>query len=174
MRVVVGTNNPVKVKAVENVFNRVYGNVEVEGRHVPSGVSPQPFNDETVKGAINRAKNAFALNGFDLSIGIEAGLWDIAGYTLDIQFCAIYDGNWMTIGCGSGFEYPSIVLGEVLAGKEVGEVMSKVAGIDGLGKKMGAIGYLTDGRLDRTSLTEQSVFMALVPRMKKELYNNDS
>ena len=58
MNVAVGSTNPVKIKAVENVFRRVYGEVTVEARKVASGVSPQPFGKETVKGAINRAKSA--------------------------------------------------------------------------------------------------------------------
>jgi inosine/xanthosine triphosphatase len=62
------------------------------------------------------------------------------------------------------------VLDDVMKGKEVGEVMSALTGIDSLGKKMGAIGFLSGGRLDRTGLTEQSVFMALIPRMNEKLY----
>ena len=50
MRVAVGSMNPVKVKAAENVFRRVYGDVQVEGVEVPSGVPSQPFGQETVRG----------------------------------------------------------------------------------------------------------------------------
>jgi inosine/xanthosine triphosphatase len=62
------------------------------------------------------------------------------------------------------------VLADVLAGREVGDVMSEIAGIEELGKKMGAIGYLSHGLIDRTQLTEQSVTMALIPRMNPRLY----
>ncbi|MCD1295361.1 inosine/xanthosine triphosphatase [Methanocella sp. CWC-04] len=172
MRIAVGTNNPVKVNAAENVFSSVFGDVTVDGINVPSGVPSQPFGNDTVKGAMNRAKNAYESGRYDYGVGIEAGLFDIEGYVIDVQYCAIFDGQWTTIGCGSGFEYPSLVLDEVLSGKEVGEVMSKFTGIDDLGKKMGAIGYLSNGMLDRTRLTEQSVFMALIPRMNKELYKH--
>ena len=172
MKVAVGSRNPAKVKAVENVFSRVYGDVEVEGVAAASEVPPQPFGEETVNGAINRAKNAFAAEKFDLSVGIEAGLFRISGYTIDVQYSAVYDGDWLTLGCGSGFEYPSAVLDEVLSGKEVGDVMSRVAGVENLGEKHGAIGFLSKGRLTRTQLTEQSVFMALIPRLNPQLYGH--
>ena len=147
----------------------MFGDVTVEGKDVASGVPSQPFGMDTVQGAINRAKAAFS-NEYDYGVGIEAGLFEVQGFMLDLQYCAVYDGKWLTLGCGSGFEYPPSVLDEVLAGKEVGEVMSRVAGVDDLGKKSGAIGFLSHGMLDRTTLTEQGVFMALIPRINKELY----
>jgi inosine/xanthosine triphosphatase len=169
MRIAVGSLNPVKIKAAENVFGRVFGPTVAEGKDVGSGVPSQPFGMDTVQGAINRAKAAFSKD-YDYGVGIEAGLFEVQGYMLDLQYCAVYDGSWLTLGCGSGFEYPPTVLNEVLAGKEVGEVMSRVAGVDDLGKKSGAIGFLSKGMLDRTALTEQGVFMALIPRINKELY----
>lgn len=169
MRVAIGTNNPVKVKAAENVFRRVFGDVSVDGVPVNSGVPAQPFGQETVLGAINRAKAAYSPK-YDYGVGIEAGLFEVEGFMIDLQYCAIYDGDWLTLGCGSGFEYPPIVLDEVLGGKEVGEVMSRVAGVENLGEKQGAIGFLSKDMLTRTQLTEQSVFMALIPRMNRELY----
>jgi inosine/xanthosine triphosphatase len=171
MKVAVGTNNPVKQKAVENVFSRIFGNVTVDARNVSSGVPPQPFGSDTVKGAITRAKNAYKSGKYDYGVGIEAGLSDVEGFILDIQFCAIYDTvDGITLGCGSGFAYPPAVISEVLSGREVGEVMSEVSGIENLGKKLGAIGYLSRGMLDRTQLTEQSVLMALIPRINPKLY----
>jgi inosine/xanthosine triphosphatase len=171
MRIAIGSLNPVKIKAAQNVFERVFGPTEAEGRDVGSGVPSQPFGMDTVQGAINRAKAAFSKD-YDYGVGIEAGLFEVQGMMLDLQYCAVYDGEWLTLGCGSGFEYPPTVLNEVLAGKEVGEVMSRVAGVEDLGKKSGAIGFLSKGMLDRTALTEQGVFMALIPRINKELYRH--
>jgi inosine/xanthosine triphosphatase len=62
------------------------------------------------------------------------------------------------------------VVKAVLEGKTVGDTMSKITGIEKIGHKMGSIGYLSDGMIDRTSLTELSVLMALVPRIRNELY----
>ena len=170
LRVAVGTNNPIKVAAVKNVFDRLYEEVTVEGRNVGSGVPAQPFGSDTIKGAINRAHNAYRSGEYDFGVGIEAGLSDVEGYVLDVQFCAVYEPVSTTIGCGSGFEYPPIVLAETLEGREIGDVMSELTGIEDIGKKTGAIGYLSHGLLDRTQLTEQSVLMAMIPRINPKLY----
>jgi non-canonical (house-cleaning) NTP pyrophosphatase len=52
--------------------------------------------------------------------------------------------------------------------------MSEITEIEEIGHKMGSVGYLSDGMIDRTSLTEIAVLMALIPRIKKELYEPGS
>jgi inosine/xanthosine triphosphatase len=133
-----------------------------------------------VKGAVNRARQAVSsVPGAEFGIGIEAGLVKVpealTGY-FDIQFAAVADRKGrVTIGCGSGFEYPSKVLKEIVAkGKEVGEVMESLTGIDKIGERMGAIGFLSHGRLDRRKLTEQAILMAFIPRINEELYMKGS
>jgi len=176
MLVVVGSGNPVKIKATRNVLEKIYGNVEVTGIDVDSEVPDQPFGmDETIKGAINRAKNAYS-DEFNMSVGIESGLMEtpgsITGY-IDLQWCAIFDGVNITLGVSAGFEYPPEVILEVLNGKEVGEVMDRITGIDKLGQKTGAVSYLSKGLLDRTENTEQCVLTAMIPKMNKEVYFKD-
>ncbi len=170
-RVHVGSNNPIKAQAVKNVFERAFGPTEVRLISVESGVPVQPFNDDIVKGACERAQRA--LLGADFGVGIEAGLIWHKGVKLyfDVQFCAIVsqDGK-ITVGHGSGVVYPPKVIAEVLAGRPVGDVMSELTGIEKLGHKIGAIGYLSKGLLTREQLTEQAVLMALIPRLRPELY----
>jgi inosine/xanthosine triphosphatase len=172
IKVKVGTHNPLKVRATRNVLEQIYSNVDVEGIEVDSGVGDQPIGlDETIEGAVNRARNAFM--DADLSVGIESGLLatphSITGY-LDLQWCAIYDGDRITLGVSAGFEYPPAVMEEVLKGEEVGEVMDRVTGVEKLGQKTGAVSYLSRGLLDRTANTEQCVFMAMIPRMNAGVY----
>ncbi|MGZ7120124.1 MAG: DUF84 family protein, partial [Methanobacterium sp.] len=51
MKIAVGSKNPVKVKAVLNVLKAIYGQVDVMGVDVDSGVPHQPFGkDETIQG----------------------------------------------------------------------------------------------------------------------------
>ena len=173
MKIIVGSKNPVKFQATGNVLEKIYGELEVQAIDVDSGVPDQPIGlDVTIQGAINRAKNAFSPD-FDLSVGIESGLLEvphsITGY-LDLQWCAIYDGEKITLGVSAGFEYPPMVIEQVLDGKEVGDVMDQVTGVDKLGQKTGAVSHLTQGMLDRTGNTEQCVLMAMVPRMNEDLY----
>lgn len=171
LRVHVGSNNPIKAQAVKNVFERALGPTEVRLISVESGVPLQPFDDETAKGACERARKA--LLDADFGVGIEAGLiWhkELKLY-FDVQFCAIVnqDGR-LTVGHGAGFVYPPRVIEKVLAGRPVGEVMSELTGIEKLGHKIGAIGYLSKNLLTREQLTEQAVLMALIPRLHPELY----
>ena len=57
MKIIIGSNNPAKVAAVKNAFH--YQQTEFLSLDIPSGVSEQPFSDEeTIKGAINRAVGA--------------------------------------------------------------------------------------------------------------------
>jgi len=52
----------------------------------------------------------------------------------------------------------------------VGETISRITGIENIGHKSGSVGYLSDGLIDRTSLTEIAVLMALIPRIRRKLY----
>jgi inosine/xanthosine triphosphatase len=172
MKINVGTHNPLKVRATRNVLEQIYTSVDVEGIEVDSGVRDQPIGlDETIEGAVNRARNAFM--DVDLSVGIESGLLktphSLTGY-LDLQWCAIYDGERVTLGVSAGFEYPPAVMEKVLQGHEVGEVMDQVTGVEKLGQKTGAVSYLSRGLLDRTGNTEQCVLMAMIPRMNAGVY----
>jgi len=173
MKVIVGSKNPVKLQATRNVLKRIYPQMGVQAKNVDSGVPDQPIGLEvTIQGAINRAKNAFSKE-FDLAVGIESGLLEvphsITGY-LDLQWCAIYDGEKTTLGVSAGFEYPPMVIEQVLDGVEVGDVMDQVTGVDRLGQKTGAVSHLSRGLLDRTGNTEQCVLMAMIPRMNDDLY----
>lgn len=173
MKVAVGSKNPVKVNATKNILEKIYGEVEVISVDVDSEVPHQPFGmNETIQGAINRAKNAYS-DDFDISVGIESGLMEtpnsITGY-IDLQWCAVFDLDKITLGVSAGFEYPPSVIEDVLKGKEVGDVMDKVTGVDNLGQKTGAVSYLSKGMLNRTENTEQCVLTAMIPRMNKELY----
>jgi inosine/xanthosine triphosphatase len=107
-------------------------------------------------------------------VGIEAGLmWSSAlSDYFDVQYCAIIDrGGRITVGHGPGFTYPPRVLEKVKAGSTVGEAMERLTGIRRIGSGEGAIGYLTEGRLDRKRLTESAVLMAMVPRIRREFYS---
>lgn len=175
MKVVVGSKNPVKAQAVENVLQKIYPleKLEIISREVKSGVSDQPLGkEETIEGAVNRAKNAYSPE-FDLSVGIESGLMraphTITGY-VDLQWCAIFDGEKLSLGVSAGFEYPPQVVEEVLKGQEVGKVMDEITGVDDLGKKRGAVSFLTQGLLDRVGNSEQCVLMAMVPRINSHHY----
>jgi len=173
----VGSNNDVKVKAARLVFRRIFKGmrVRVVGIRGESGVPEQPFGRDTIRGAENRARVAVAEG--DYGVGIEAGLiWNehMQQY-LDVQYCAVVDKiGRVTYGHGSGFYYPPKVIENVIAGKRkrvtISDAMKDTVGIEDIGKKQGAIGYLSKGMMTRTKLTEQAVLMAMIPRISGEIY----
>lgn len=173
LKIAVGSTNKVKLDAVRNMFTQAFGLVEVVSVAPPVDIEKQPMEEQVPQGAIRRAKTAIEGAGADFGVGVEAGLFhngNLKKY-LDIQYCAIVDASGkLTIGHGPGFEYPPQVVKAVLEGKTVGDTMSKITGIEKIGHKMGSIGYLSDGMIDRTALTEISVLMALIPRIRNELY----
>ena len=162
--VVVGSANHVKVEAVRSVMERIFGSVRVTGMETPSGVPDQPHEAETRQGAINRARAA--IGDHDLSVGIEAGVFEKEDGLYDYQFCAILDRSGkLTVGTGSGFMYPPSVADLVRKGKTVSEAMNEVFGQEDIGHGQGAVGYLSRGLLERKALTEQSVTAAMIPRL---------
>ena len=171
----VGTDNPVKTRAVRRVLEDLAFRATVRRVAVSRGAPDQPFGREAVEGAIHRAKTA--LGKGDLGFGIEAGLmWDpIAEDYFDVQYCAVVDrAARITVGHGPGFAYPPAVVAKVRMGATVGQAMEALTGRRGIGRKEGAIGYLTEGRLRRDRLSESAVLMAMVPRIRRDLYPNRS
>lgn len=165
--IAVGSLNPVKVEAVRNVMERIYGSVRIFAVDAKSGVPEQPFEDETVQGAINRAKGA--LGKHRMAVGIEAGVFERYDGLYDVQHCAIVDDDGkITIGMGSGFRYPDKVADLVRNGRTVGEAMKMIYAGRDIGREQGAIGILSKGLLDRRELTEQSVLNAMLPRIWDE------
>lgn len=168
----VGTDNPVKVRAVRSVFVDLFDRVRVRPVPVDTGVPEQPIDHQAPVGAMNRARAA--LRDADFGVGIEAGLlWDASvGDYLDVQYCAVIDRSGrVTLGHGPGFEYPPAVVERVKAGQTVSQAMAELTGVREIGSKYGAIGYLTQRRMDRDTLTEAAVLMAMVPRIRRDLYS---
>ena len=175
LHVVVGSANPVKVGAVEDALAQLLGDVPLRVHAVPaaSGVAEQPLGGDTQVGAVNRARAALAAHAeAEYAVGIEAGLMPDAGDdAFDVQYCAVLDHlGTETIGHGSGFRHPPSVMADVRKGHSIGAVLGARSGDPEIGASTGAIGWLTDGRLDRRTLTRQAVVAAFVPRLRPGLY----
>jgi inosine/xanthosine triphosphatase len=169
LKISVGSDNPVKVHAVENVMRRVFSEVQVTSCRVQASVPQEPWDDEVEKGAIERARRSIGRN--DFGVGIEAGIFDHNGSLYDVQFCAVADKmGRVTLGHGPGFLYPPSVAAKLREGGTVGEAFHELYGQERTGRGQGAIGFLTHGLLTRAELTEQAVIAAMVPRIRKDIY----
>lgn len=169
-QIAVGTTNPAKLDAVREII-RDYPHLEgaeITGVKATSGVSDQPKSlDETITGAMNRARGAFQDARY--AIGIESGLFQVphtkSGF-MDVCAAAIYDGKEFHLGLSSAWEFPDPKIIRLML--DEGLDMSQAINRAGLttsatiGNEEGAIGIMTRGRIDRKEYTKQALRMALI------------
>lgn len=174
MKVIIASKNPVKINCTEEGFSQMYPNtkIEVEGLAIPSGVSDQPMtNEETLKGAKNRAINAKLNNSdADFWVGIEGGVEDTSDGMEAFAWVVILSKEQEGQSRTSTFYLPCKVRKLVLEGIELGHANDQVFAEHNSKQKGGAVGSLTNGILGRTEYYVQAVILALVPHVKHELY----
>jgi inosine/xanthosine triphosphatase len=163
----VGSLNPVKLGAVRAVMEERFPEAIFEPVAVASGVSDQPVGlEETLRGARNRAENAFA--DCDLSVALESGLVEVPGSNtgyMNLTACAIFDGREMYVGLGPAFELPPDVTRLVVEeGLELDPAVRRAGLTDNerIGYAQGIIGILSGGRVTRMDYSRPAVSMALV------------
>ncbi len=183
VKVAVGTSNPSKVEGVRRAFEKFFKDVQVVSVPVETGVRAQPLTfDEALLGAKNRALNALKkVVDADFGVGVEAGMFQLP-YTpfmcekfVDFQCVVIVAKDGFTsVGFTVGFEIPRWVYSEAFCrGREMEEVFVEISGIERIGDKEGAIGFLTRGVLDRATMTEHGVIAALIPQLNRRLYSGE-
>ncbi len=176
MRILVGSKNPVKIDSVREAFANYFKDIEVIGCDVDSGVSPQPVNDETFIGARNRTLKLKELNkeenlSADLFVGIEGGivrrfdLW----FAFGCMCVADNDGN-VGFGTSTHFELPDSVVEKLLKGIELGDVMDEIMNQQNTKQKHGAIGFFTNGVMNRKELYIEGLKVAAIPFLHKDMY----
>ena len=161
--VVSATTNPAKIRAILHAFNEIFGegSCHIESVSVDSGVPEQPFgSQETRAGARNRVNNARKLRpDADFWVAIEAGIDEGSTFSWVVIETPQMQGEARS----ATLPLPEIILQRVRAGEALGPVMSNYTGIDEIGRKEGAIGVFTAGKLTRESVYHQAVILALSP-----------
>lgn len=174
-RIIVASENPVKLNATEQAFAKMWPSEEfvVKGVAVSSEVSDQPMTDnETYDGAYNRARNAeTAEPQADYWVGLEGGIQD-GGHGMEAFAWMVVRSAKGRIGKGrtGSFYLPEEVAELVRAGKELGEADDIVFRKTNSKQAGGAVGLLTDGVIGRTDYYEQAMVFALIPHKNPELY----
>lgn len=150
VKIYVGSQNPTKIDSVKQVFSED----EVIGKDVESKVAAQPFSDEeTLEGAINRARECASMNKGSLGIGLEGGVMEIDD---DLYLCnwgALVDSkeNVFTAS-GARIPLPDEIKEDLEKGKELGDVMDDYANKNDVSKNEGAIGIFTYGAIKREEM----------------------
>ena len=173
----IGSTNIVKVEAVEEIIRGypLLADATCVAVSAPSGVDDQPMSlEETIRGAKNRAKNAFV--ACDYSFGIESGLFEAPGSAtgyLEACVCAIFDGTNYHLGLSCGFEVPPALLSLILKEKmTLGDAcyQSGISTNTNLGSAEGLIGILSKNRINRKIYTQQAVMTALIQLENADWY----
>lgn len=177
MKVIVASKNPVKINAVKTAFEKMFSKEEVVvlGVSVASGVSDQPMTDiETYTGAFNRAVGAkkFFSEGFDYWVGLEGGVDKHNEFGFFLLGWAVVVSKSELIGrARSGHFYLPQKIGDLLGqGYELGDIDDMLFGGKNTKQKMGCVGILTRGAIDRTEGFVSSVVTALIPFVNPGLY----
>jgi inosine/xanthosine triphosphatase len=168
----VGTKNKAKIWATRDIFLKVFKKVEIHGVEVEAKVADSPMDDEVREGAINRAKES--VEGADFGVGIEGGiLTDSEGESgRMVQYCAIADKRGVvTEGQGPAYQLPRSVSDRVRDGIPLIEAERRTLNVDKIEEEDGMAGHVSAGFTNRRELTEISVLMALIPRLKSNLYS---
>lgn len=169
MHIKAGTLNKVKIEALREMLADYphLCHAHVEGMAIDSGVNDQPKSiDETISGAMNRAKAAFV--DCTYAFGIESGLMAVpntkTGF-MDVCVCAIFDGSEYHLGLSSAWEVPKKVMEHMLEGGLDMQQAALKAGFTSnpsVGSAEGLIGIVTKGRLNRKEYTKEAIRTALI------------
>jgi non-canonical (house-cleaning) NTP pyrophosphatase len=194
----IGTNNKVKVEAVrETILDYPdLANADVEGIHIPSGVSEQPWGmEETVQGALNRAVGAYDTPETDLGIGIESGTMNTPLGWLNFTAAVICESstasqiephrrinelwerapaNGVHFGHSTGFPLPPRITQYIIENKvDLDEAVYRCgfSDVPNIGKVQGGfLGLLTRGRISRKLYSQQALQMALISYENKDMF----
>ena len=112
IKVAIATKSPDKVSGIKDAISRLFCMKESEihfySTSTDSGVSEQPFGDETYVGALNRinsVKKEFP--GMDFYISCEAGIECAFSQYFNVQVVCIENNSKIFWGKSSGWAIPS-------------------------------------------------------------------
>jgi len=182
MNIAIGTKNDAKNKAVEEIVRSVWNDVKFYSIEADSGISSQPLNDEeAIKGAINRAKQAMVKVSKEHNIEVDYGI-GLEG-TVNTNRYGMFLHGWVAIldkehhiglGQSASTQLPRKVEYRINNGEEVGPVMQEMMNDDEniIRKTIGSNGVLTKGLYDRVKEFKDATSCALAKFVNKEWYDN--
>jgi inosine/xanthosine triphosphatase len=174
LRVIVGSQNPVKVGCTREAFTQAFGKMGiVEGVAALSNIPAQPRSEEeTLLGAKNRVAHAKLLvPEADYWVGIEGGV--------DEDPQGMYAFAWIYLLHRSGkssqsktgtFYLPPKVVALIREGMELGHADDLVFQAQNSKQQGGSVGLLTQGIITREAYYQQAMVLALIPFLNESLY----
>jgi inosine/xanthosine triphosphatase len=161
MKVIVGSRNPAKYMAVQQAMEGLgFKNCDTVAMEVDSGVRNQPLSDkETIDGALHRARQALVNHeDAEFAIGLEGGVVFDSTPAYTVMIC-----NWGALVAKDGEEFiasgariplPDSFKEELLAGRELGDLMDEYCQRKDIRKHEGAVGIFSEGAVTREQMFE--------------------
>ncbi|BBN82939.1 non-canonical purine NTP phosphatase [Pseudoalteromonas sp. A25] len=175
IKVLVGSQNPVKINAAKSVIARYFPNhqIDCQGVHAPSGVPEQPLGeDETRIGAQNRVSHLQAHHHADFYCAMEGGAHQFSYGPATFAYVVIANDQHTSVNRSSNLPLPQPIYDALVAGEELGPVMDKVFNTENIKQKGGAIGLLTNHVATRESTYTQALTLAMAPFLHPNLYKH--
>ncbi len=174
-KVIVASQNPVKVQAVKEAFALMFPGNEFSfnGLSVSSGVNGQPLSSqETLQGALNRVTEAAKTEPeSDYWVGLEGGVENNSKGLEAFAWMVIKNKNGqLSQARTASFYLPPQVAKLIKQGLELGQADDKVFNKTNSKQQNGAVGILTNNVIDRTAYYRQAVILALIPFTNPDLY----
>ena len=175
-KVLIGSENKVKIESTRQSFSKFFKPVEIKALRVDSGVSVQPFNEDTFTGAKNRAEHAKRINdeqslNANFFVGIEGGVLQLHERWFQFTVIHILDSQHRDSFSTSGlYELPDWIVEKLLSGIELAHIIDELAKDTNTKEKQSASGFFTNGAVDRLQNYTQAVTFALIPFLQDSLY----
>jgi len=173
-RVIIASENPVKVAVAKRAFLSVYNGEEFEFVAIKSesGVPDQPMNDEVEKGALNRLE--YIKEKYpeaDFWISQEAGIFREGNKLYNRAWIAVTDQSGYVARSSTPLYWlPAKMVEFVNDGMELGDATDKFFQSVNSKQGIGAVAHLTDGLIDRENYYLQAGIIALSELKHQDWY----
>jgi inosine/xanthosine triphosphatase len=188
MRIALGSERAAKVEAVRASLLRIaaldegWSAAEVVARKVETGVPEMPLtNEQLMRGAKTRADGVRELlskegTSAQLFVGLEGGLHSVLiddqWHTFLCGWAYVTDGARGTFGAAPSISLPDFIARSVIdGGRQLGEVIDELTGLEDVRSRQGAWGVLSRELLTRSHSFEAALVAAFAPFYNKRLYS---
>lgn len=163
--VAIASTNPVKIEVAKRAFSAVFPseNFQFNAMQSKSSVGDQPMDEETRRGAQNRLQYILRqCPDADFWIGQEGGLHREGKRLFSRAWIAITDKTGFTAESSTAqFYLPTEMARSIEEGMELGAATDKFFNSVNTKHGIGAIGYLTDGIINRAEYYLPAAIIAL-------------
>lgn len=178
MKILLGSLNPLKKKAVELALEDLKIDAEILCFNAKSHVDSKPIGYEIVRGAENR--NADLVNiakknniEYDYLCSIEGGYsLDENGLPFVVTYAVVQDKSGKnSTGKSLGIRLRKEFFQYVRSGKSLNQLIEKLNNSQNNKQTNGITGFLTNNLLTRAEVDKQAVVSALVPFVFKDNFD---